>query len=285
LADGAAFCRSCGKRYEPPAEARTAHRPTDATVQRPAKARHSRLAPIASVAIVLLGAGVAAAILLTDQGSSSTTVVVEGSSTTGSERLSATGSVEAGRYIQAGSFKTLPHAEEERERLGALGIGVDVVSSDSAQELYPGFQMLLAGPYGSAAQARPLLRALHENGAPTAFVRDLTPALQSGGPGAITGTWSGTLERQSGDRPNLNDSLPATLTIEPGGDYGDLEFPSLGCTTGLTLSTETSSVLGYSQDPPCVGDGLWRVRVGEEGPMLSLLPSADDVIVLGTLAG
>jgi hypothetical protein len=281
LVEGAVFCRACGTRYESAATSQTVQRPRG--VVHPGKRRRNRWVLALCAAILIVGTGAAAAILLGDEDAASTTVVVEEGTADEPQRQVADDSIEPGRYVQAASFKTLPHAEAERERLAGVGIDLDVVSSDAAQEFYPGFQVLLSGPLQTGGEAKAVLEALHENGAATAFARELTPALSSGGPDAIAGTWSGTLDRQSDDRSNLNGSLPVTLTINPGGEYGSLAFASLDCEAGLTLSTETSAVLGYDQDPPCAGNGLWRLRIVEEGVMLSLLPADSDVFVLGTL--
>lgn len=277
LAEGALFCRACGARHQPETSAATARRPSPPSGKPP---RGGRRVALAALAILVLGAGAAAAIVLgDDDASSSTTVVVDG--TDGRGR--AVESVSGGRYVQAASFKTFPHAEAERERLAGLGIDVYTLSSDAAQELYPGFQVLVGGPFSDPTEARALLDQLHANGTRDAFVRKLTPALSSGGPGAIAGSWYGSVERVSGERPQLNDTFPTLLTIDPDGRYGSLYFSIAECEVKLTLTMETDAVLGYSQDPSCIGNGLWRIRRGEEGLMLSLLPAGSDVLVLGTL--
>jgi sporulation related protein/zinc ribbon protein len=274
LAPGASFCRACGARYEEP------------RTMEPGRPRRTRVAGWAALAIVVLGAGAAAAILLASGGgSATTTVVVNGKGTTTDEPPEAptAGAIEAARYVQAGSFRSPSNAAEEQDRLAAAGIEVQVVSSDWAQEFYPGFQVLLAGPVHSESEADAIDRALERNGVPSAFARDLTPALESGIPADAGGVWSGVLDRSSGERPSLNGSLEVTLTMEPDGETGALEVEGSNCRESLALSETTASTLSYSQDRPCVAGGPLHIRpIGPE-LMVSVLPPESDVLATGTL--
>lgn len=253
-------------------------------------------------AIVLVGAGVAVAILLSSGGgSASTTVLVRDDSTTVTETNTTTevsvsdsttesseapvaGSVEAGRYVQAGSFKTVSHAETEQERLAVAGVDVQIVSSDDAEELYPGFQVLLGGPFEAGSQEASMVKALRRNGVPSAFARDLTPALEIGDPSEIAGRWSGELDRSSGEHPNLSGALPVTLELDSDGGSGTLAFEDDGCREELTLSEATTTTLSYEQSQLCVGSGDLLVRPAGGQLMLSLLPLDTDVLVLGSLS-
>ncbi len=291
LAPGAAFCRRCGTRYEEPATP-----PAPA----PPKARR-RTALWVAGAIILAGAGAAAAILIASGGSSSSTTVLVGSDgttaagsgdveteaaaeTAGGPTEPAADTVEAGRYVQAGSFKTVSHAEEERERLAAAEIDVQVVASDGAEQLYPGFQVLLAGPFEADGQEAATVKALQTNGVPSAFARGLSPAAEISGPAATAGLWSGTLDRSSGEHPSLTGSLPVTLQMNSDGRAGVLEFEDGDCSDDVILSEATATTLSYTQSRPCAASGDILIRPAGDVLMLSLLPSDSDVLVLGKLS-
>ncbi|HEX5984456.1 MAG TPA: zinc-ribbon domain-containing protein [Solirubrobacterales bacterium] len=291
LSPGAAFCRSCGARYVPPAAAPSPGAHPEAGEDRPG----SRAALWLALAIVVVGAGAALAILLSSGGSSSsTTVVVDSEGSTATETTTAeestvaeratgsvVGSVEAGRYVQAGSFKTDIYAEVERDRLVAAGIDVEVVESDEVGELYPGFRVLLAGPVESDAEEKGVIKALDRNGV-SAFARPVTPAREIDSSEAA-GEWSGVLERSSSERPRLDDSLDVTLEMDSEGRTGTLEVPATGCSQTLTLAQEREATLTYLQDHPCVSDGPMRIRPAEGQLMVTVLPIGPDTLVLGSL--
>ncbi len=262
LANGASFCRACGGRYAAP--------------------RRNLIAIFVSAAILAIGAGAAVGILLTAGGSSSSTTVVRGA--TAPDGPGASGSLEAGHYVQAGSFQTASHAEAERRRLAGHGVEVEVVSSDDAKELYPGFQVLLGGPFRSRAAEAAMLTSLHRDGVPSAFARDLTPAPETAGPEAAAGRWAGKLERTSAEHPNLDGFLPATLIIASNGTAGSLDFPTLRCHAGLSLASTASHTLSYSEEPACAGTGPLQVRPFGDELMLTLLSPATDAFALGILS-
>lgn len=295
LAAGAAFCRACGTRYEePPAPA---PEPTVVRSVPPAGGGHGRAALWVAAAIVLIGAGAAVAILLASSGSgSSTTVLVDSAktgsseaegatdvSTEGAEAQASAGAPEAGRYVQAGSFKTVPHAEAERRRLAGQGIDVQVISSDGAEELYPGFQVLLAGPLQSGSEEAEIVKALHRNGVPSAFAREVSPASELSGSSEAAGSWSGELSRSSGEEPDLNGPLTVSLEMESDGRGGVLEVEAENCQDRLSLEETGSTVLSYSQASPCLGRGEVLMRPGNGQLMLTLQPSGTDILILGTL--
>jgi hypothetical protein len=268
-----------------------------------ATAGRTRTALWIGAVVVLIGAGAAVAILLAHGGGSSrTTVLVDrtGRTTTVTTEARArepeatrepevtrdteaatSAAVDAGTYVQAGSFRTVSHVEQERERLAAAGIDVRVISSDVAAELYPGFQVLIGGPFDSSAQEESLIGALKENGV-SAFARDLSPAPPLNGAADAAGSWAGTLDRTSGERPDLEGPVPATVEIDSDGETGTLEVE--GCSEALTLIEEGPRTLTYSQDSPCVAGGKVFVRpIGGE-LMLAMLPLGTDVFVTGTLS-
>jgi len=193
-------------------------------------------------------------------------------------------SIEAGRYVEAGSFRTVDGAMTEQQRLGAQGIAVEVASSDGAEELYPDFQILLAVPYGSTTDSeKSLLKRLHANGVPSAFARELSPALEIEGPAAAAGTWIGELERTLCERPGLSGPLNVALSVEPDGNTASLDFQDDGCRTTLLAAEATDFTVGYEQQGACVGGGTWWLRPSGDELMVTLLPPDTDIIVLGTL--
>lgn len=247
------------------------------------------------VAIVLAAGGIAAALLLSGDGDSSTTTVTAVTESGGagdSEGAPApaaaaaatppSGSIEAGRYVQAGSFKFAADADKERQRLAGAGIDVKVVPSEAAQELYPGFQVLVGGPLRSGPEAASLLQSLHRNGVPSAFARPLTP-----GPPAppysdlARGTWTGKLEESSTSRPKLDRSLPVTFATSASGREGTLVFLDLNCVAELQAEPSTGPTLRFGRSSGCFA-GSWQLRPSNDSLMLTLLPDSD-LIVLGEL--
>ena len=196
------------------------------------------------------------------------------------------GSVIAGRYVQAGSFRTVAGARSEQQRLAAQGVDIDVIESDQAQDLYPGFQVLVTGPLAGPGEEHRLVRSLRQNGVPSAFGRELSPARSVSGPDAILGRWEGTLERTGSLRPGLNGTLRASLVGESGGAIATLEVPEIGCVEELGPYEMRDVSLGYQPagGRGCLGDGIWWMRpVGDE-LMVALLPPNTDVVVIGTLS-
>lgn len=269
-----------------------------ASTPEPAGGR-SRTAFWVAAVIILVGAGAAVAILLAGGGDSSrttvlvdragktTTVTTEAESTEAAagdsnSEASASTEVEPGLYVQAGSFRSLPGAEEERARLAAAGVDVNVVSSDGAAELYPGFQVLFSDPISSAAQERSLLKSLEDNGV-DGFARDLSPAPLLDGASDAAGRWTGALDRTSGEHPNLEGTLTVTVAIDSDGQAGTLEIAG-GCSENLGLKEEGPTTLTYSQDASCVSGGDVFVRPAGSELMVSMLPLGTDVFVTGSLS-
>jgi hypothetical protein len=282
LTAAAAFCRNCGARHEAPAAAPL---PDDRTARRFRKP--SGAIVFLAFAIVLAAGGIAAALLLGgDSGSSPTTTVLTQSGPAGdpegrpAAEAPISGSIEAGRYVQAGSFRFAADAENERRRLAAAGIEVDVVPSDSAQELYPGFQVLLGGPLQSGSEEALLLKRLHRNGVPSAFARPLTPAPPDAKLG--DGTWTGKLEESSSSRPNLDRNLPLTFVTSEGGEKGMLIFLDINCVAELHAEPTSGPVLKFGRSAGCFS-GSWQVRPMGRKLMLAFLPPGSDMIVLGEL--
>lgn len=240
-----------------------------------------------AAAVVVACGGIAAALLLSENGGSSpTTTVVTRSGAAGEveggsvAEAFTTGSIGAGRYVQAGSFKFARDAEKERRRLAAEGVDVEVVSSDTAQELYPGFQVLLGGPLRSGSEGALLLKSLHRNGVPSAFSRPLMPASPHGKLG--NGTWTGKLEESSTSHPRLDRTLPVTLVTSEGGKEGLLIFLDINCVAELQAEPSPGPILRFERSSGCFA-GSWQVRRAGRKLMLAFLPPDNDVIVLGEL--
>jgi hypothetical protein len=240
--------------------------------------------------IVLAAAGIAAAILLSGNGSSPTTTGVArsgGTSETGggstTSALLPSGSIEAGRYVQAGSFTFAADAEKERRRLAAAGIDVEVVPSEEAQELYPGFQVLLGGPLHLGSEEAALLKSLHGSGVPSAFARPLTPALPASPYSKLArGTWTGKLEESSTSHPRLDRTLPVTFVTSANGKEGTLIFLDINCVAELQAEPSTGPALRFGSNSGCFA-GSWQLRPSAGRLMLTLLPPDSDLIVLGEL--
>lgn len=293
LASGAAFCRNCGARYEEPATeqiATPAPAPIGGGGPAQARRRPSGALIFLALATILAASGVTAALLLSGNDSSSTTTVVtsngessrpEGDSA-GAAPLPA-GSIEAGRYVQAGSFKFAPDAEKERLRLAAAGIDVDVMASDAVRELYPGFQVLLGGPLHSNSEEAALLKQLHRNGVPSAFARPLTPAPPAPPSNKLArGTWTGKLEESSTSHPQLDRTLPVTFVTSANGREGTLIFLGINCVAELRAEPTAGPTLSFRRGSGCFA-GSWRIRPSQGELMLAFLPPDSDLIVLGEL--
>ena len=258
LAANANFCRSCGSQYSPTPGG-------------------NRVAVSVAALILVIGGGAAVAILLAGGGRSTTatTRVTPGSAI-------AAEPIDAGRYVQAGTFQTIAHAGIERRRLLTAGVDAKVVPAGDARQLYPGFQVLVVGPIESPAEEVTTLRRLHRNGVPSAFARRLTPAGEDTDPGSIAGGWAGTLEQTS---PEHNGTLPATMTIADGGSRGVLTVKSTGCRARLSLAPGGGPALSYVEEPSCGGVETVWVRRSSEGLMVTLLSPRTNSFALGTLAG
>jgi sporulation related protein len=294
LAKGASFCGGCGAPYRrldaasPPEETQVAEGPP--TAVRRTDSPRNRGAIAAAIAVLAIGAGGAVAILLAAGGGSSSTTVVHRVETSVGETGESTvvgdtaeRPVAAGRYVQAGSFQTVSHAEIERRRLAAHGIDVEVVPSDGEQELYPGFQVLLGGPFGSPAAEAAMLKSLHRDGVPSAFARDLSPTAAAGEPTGVAGSWNGDLEGTNPDDPKLAGLLPVSLTFSASGTTGSLDLVSPRCHVSLSLASTGAHAFAYGTDPACAGTGPLVVRPSGDELMVTMLSPDTDSFALGTL--
>jgi hypothetical protein len=309
LPAAAGFCRSCGARADAEAAAVTPEPAAPVAPPAPEPASEGRprrrLLALACLGVALVGAGLVTAFLLGGgdghSSSSSTTVASHAATvpaapdaaatTTGTSAAPpstapsspASGSIGAGVYVQAGSFRTTAGAEAERLRLEAAGIRVSVVDSDQAEELYPGFQVLLGGPFVGTSERRSMVKRLHRNGVPSAFARPLSPAVAIAGPEDAAGIWIGTLELSGFARPNQDGELQVTLSVDQDGRQASLEIPDRKCSVGLSLLAASELSLSFSQDRNCLGAGNVVMRPEGETISLTLLPPGADAIVVGRL--
>jgi hypothetical protein len=306
LPAGATFCRACGTRVREPVTAPAAakagafpaptrERPQSPFDPPPPPDTGRSWTAAALIAVGLLAGGAIVALVLSGGGDDSKGQPAAASAgwqsqpqagappAGGGAPASLESEVDPGRYVQAGSFRTVPGAETERRRLEGNGIDVAVLPSDEAQDLYPGFQVLLGGPFLSPTDERSLLRQLHQSGVPSAVGRDLTPARAVGSPSEIAGTWTGTLERTGTSRSGLNGTLPVTLRGIDGGVNATIDFTGMRCEVELSIDGRTSFALSYGQLQDCVGAGSWKLRPNGDELAVVLLPPDTDTIVLGTL--
>lgn len=292
---GAAFCRNCGARYEDPANEQIATppptvAPSDVGGSADGRGRPSGALIFLGVATILAAAAIAAAFLVSGNDSASTTTVVTQSGETSEPEGNPVapapapgGSIEAGRYVQAGSFKFAADAEKERQRLAADGVDVYVVPSEGAQELYPGFQVLLGGPLHSGSEEADLLKQLHRNGVPSAFARPLTPAHAAASNTKLArGSWSGQLQESSTANPKLDRTLPVTFVTSPDGKEGRLVFLDIDCVAELQAEPGVGPTLKFERSSGCFA-GTWQVRPSQGKLMLTYLPPDSDLIVLGEM--
>jgi hypothetical protein len=166
-----------------------------------------------------------------------------------------------GRYVQSGSFRSPEGAQREVDRLLDEGIDVSAVPADWANELLPGFQVLLVGPLAGGEETQ-VLRQL-EDASVAGFARDLTPSEELSGPAAVAGSWSGVLEQSylRGTRPPGAYQVDFTLSAD--GETGAVDYPGRGCGGSLVLREENGFSLAYAESIEsggCRPGGVWHLR-------------------------
>lgn len=273
---GARFCHSCG-------ESTVAPEPAPMSTSR---SRGPLLALAAFATCLLLGGAVAGAVyLLSGDDSGGGTIPGKGglpiggvtppgpggagSGTTGSggddgrdDPSPGLSPLAAGRYVQAGSFRSPEGAQREVDRLVGEGIDVEAVPADWAGELLPGFQVLLVGPLATSGEEKQVLRQL-EDASVAGFGRDLTSSETVPGPEAAAGEWSGELERshlRGGRRPSV---YPVDFAISADGESGTVEHVERDCSGSLTLIDDTGYSLAYAESiesGDCPRGGVWHLR-------------------------
>lgn len=184
-----------------------------------------------------------------------------------------------GRYIQAGSFRSPEGAQREVDRLVGEGIDVEAVPADWADELLPGFQVLLVGPLATSGEERQALQQL-EDANVAGFGRDLTPSGELSGPAVAAGSWSGDLEQSYLRGTRSPRTYRVDFTLAPGGESGTVDYPSRGCHASLTLSEESGFSLAYSESiesGSCRPGGVWHLR--PEGAAVTAVRLYEDLDV------
>ncbi len=201
----------------------------------------------------------------------------------GSEELS---ELTPGRYIQAGSFRSPEGAQEEVDRLTDAGIAVEAIAAAEADELLPGFQVLIVGPLSGARQEKRALRRL-EAAEVAGLGKDLTPSSAVSGPESAAGEWSGSVEQSYLRGSRRPSTYEVVFAIAADGEGGTIEYPGRECEGRLDLIEEPGYSLAYAETieaGPCPPGGVWHLR--PEGSELTAVRLHEDreVMVHGTLS-
>lgn len=193
-----------------------------------------------------------------------------------------------GRYIQAGSFRSAEGAQQEVDRLTEAGIAVEAIPAAEANELLPGFQVLIAGPLSGARREKQTLGAL-ERADVTGLGKDLTPSTAVAAPNAVAGTWSGVVEQsylRGSRRPSIYEIV---LTIAADGEAGTIEYPGRECEGQLDLIEEAGYSLAYAEtieSGSCPDGGVWHLRPEGGGELTAVRLHEDrEIMVHGTMSG
>jgi hypothetical protein len=170
----------------------------------------------------------------------------------------------AGDYVQLGSFRRRSAAETLARRMASkAGIDAQVIASDDAAELVPGFFVVLAGPV-DAAEGRRLAHAARDGGVQDGFVRALRPDSATAAPADLAGSaFSADLRQVSAKTPSLNKHIPTTLTFSGGGRGGNVAYGVPLCSGTLTFLDANGPVLRYREhitSGTCTDDGTWTLR-------------------------
>jgi len=192
-----------------------------------------------------------------------------------------------GRYVQSGSFRTVEAAEEEVARLRARGIDVFAVPAGWANELLPGFQVLLVGPLaGGAGEETRVERALAEAKV-SGFGRDLTSSIALAGAPSLAGSWSGEVEESSLGGSPQRTRYEIEVSIAADGETGTIDYPEEGCGGTLTLLDDEEFSIAYAERieyGSCIDGGVWHLRLSAEGLDAVWLHDSRELVVEGTLS-
>lgn len=244
---------------------------------------------VAALALIAAGVGVATlatgdakpGVSVSTQTVGQTTTIVRGTTetvttgdgpgttpaSTGSE-TTLTPTFTAGRYVQLGSFRTGARASAEASTLQARGVDATVLASDDAQELLPWFQVVVAGPVTSTAEAQATIRAARAAGVPDAFRRPLTPEVSAADPTLLAGTHRGRMRQTSAGDTVADKRVPVTMTFAEDGQTGTVVYDDPACSGSLTLDTADGAALTYREtidSGSCTQGGAWRIKRASSG--------------------
>lgn len=168
----------------------------------------------------------------------------------------------AGRYVQAGSFRSPAGAEREVSRLVGEGIDVEAIPADEADELLPGLQVLLSGPLSGDQEEERVLEQLEEAGV-RGFGRDLTPSRELSGPTSVAGEWEGSFEETHLRGSRRPKTYPVVISIDSEGATGSVTYPEQDCGGTLEFSEDDEYSLAYREwieYGDCIDEGTWHLR-------------------------
>lgn len=190
-----------------------------------------------------------------------------------------------GRYVQAGSFRTPDGAQEEVERLVGEGVAAYAIAAAEANELLPGFHVLLVGPLSGSREERLAIREL-EQAQVSGLGRSLTPSASLAGPEAAAGTWEGSFEQSHLRGSRGPSTYGIEIEIAADGESGTVEYPGRDCQGSLTLIEDSEYSLAYAESiesGPCPAGGVWHLR--PEGTELTAVRLHEDlqIFVHGTV--
>lgn len=179
-----------------------------------------------------------------------------------SQESGAVSGLAPGRYIQAGSFRSVDGAEQEVERLRAEGIDAVSVPADWSSDLLPGFRVLLVGPLSAGTDEETVLRRLKQANV-SGIARYLMPSSELSGPEVVAGAWSGDVEESRLGGPSRRTTYRVDISIADDGERGTIEYADRGCFGSLTLVEETGYSLAYRESidsGSCPTGGVWHLR-------------------------
>lgn len=202
------------------------------------------------------------------------------------QKSAALSALAPGRYVQSGSFRSAEGAEREVNRLQGDGIDVFSMPAALANELLPGFHVLLVGPLSGRGEERRVIRQLGRASV-SGLVRDLTPSAALPGPAASAGSWSGAVEQSFLRGPRRRTTYRIEIAIDADGERGAIEYPERGCRGSLSLIEDARYSLAYLESilsGPCPAGGVWHLRRTDAGLTAVRLHDDREVMVEGTLS-
>ena len=217
-------------------------------------------------------------------GSTAATGTTDDGTSTPSEPLS-DDPIDPGRYVQVGSFRGAPRAEEEADRLRAAGLDADVYDTNAIVQLQPAFFVILAGPFaGSAGEDRAVGRA-RRAGIAGARRHFLEPATETDPP---AGYYDGTLSRKAAAGSPMNREIAATMDFSSDGQSATATFATPRCRSELQLSGTAGATWTYDEtvtSGDCLSGGTWSAKSSGSELRLTWWHPDRTYFVVGTLTG